>query len=90
MNITVVGSGYVGLVTAACLADFGHQVIGVDLDEEKIVRLQRGEIPIYESGLDDIVRRNLKENRLRFTTDLAEGVRHSQVIFIGVGTAGRI
>lgn len=89
MNITVVGSGYVGLVTAACLADFGHQVIGVDLDEEKIVRLQRGEIPIYESGLDDIVRRNLKEGRLRFTTDLAEGVRHSQVIFIGVGTPAR-
>lgn len=86
MNITVVGSGYVGLVTAACLADFGHQVIGVDQDEGKIVRLQQGEIPIYELGLEDIVRRNLKEHRLHFTTDLAEGVHHSQVIFIGVGT----
>lgn len=86
MNITVVGSGYVGLVTAACLADFGHHVTSVDKDAGKIERLKNGEIPIYEMGLEDIVRRNMREKRIRFTTDLAEGVVKSEVVFIGVGT----
>lgn len=86
MNITVVGSGYVGLVTAACLADFGHSVVSVDKDAGKIAKLKQGEIPIYEIGLEDIVQRNLREGRIVFTTDIAEGVTKSQVIFIGVGT----
>jgi UDPglucose 6-dehydrogenase len=86
MNITVIGTGYVGLVTAACLADFGHFITGVDIDSQKIDRLNEGQIPIYEIGLDEIVRRNLKEKRLSFSTDLSKGVKNSQVIFIGVGT----
>jgi UDPglucose 6-dehydrogenase len=86
VNIAVVGSGYVGLVTAACLADFGHFVISIDKDRAKIEKLKKGQIPIYELGLEEIVHRNAREGRLTFTTDLAEGVKQSQVIFIGVGT----
>jgi UDPglucose 6-dehydrogenase len=86
VNITVIGSGYVGLVTAACLADFGHFVISIDKDRAKIEKLKKGQIPIYELGLEEIVHRNAREGRLTFTTDLAEGVKQSQVIFIGVGT----
>lgn len=86
MNISVIGSGYVGLVTAACLADFGHFVISVDKDALKIQKLNHGEIPIYEIGLEEIIRRNMRENRLSFTTGLGLGVKNSQVIFIGVGT----
>mgnify|MGYP001278175845 CR=1 FL=1 len=86
MYITVVGSGYVGLVTAACLADFGHFVTSVDKDPGKIERLKRGEIPIYEPGLDEVVKRNVQADRLKFTTDLGVGVTNSQVIFIAVGT----
>lgn len=86
MHITVVGSGYVGLVTAACLADFGHFVTGVDKDAGKIERLKKGEIPIYEPGLDDVVLRNVQAKRLDFTTDLSVGVAKSQVVFIAVGT----
>jgi UDPglucose 6-dehydrogenase len=86
MNITVVGSGYVGLVTAACLADFGHFVVSVDKDAGKIERLTKGEIPIYEIGLEEIVQRNLREGRIVFTTDLQVGMAKAQVIFIGVGT----
>ncbi|MGE5558470.1 MAG: UDP-glucose dehydrogenase family protein [Bacillota bacterium] len=86
MYITVMGSGYVGLVTAACLADFGHFVTSVDKDTEKISKLKNGEIPVYELGLKEIVQRNTREGRLIFTTDLAEGVKKSPVIFIGVGT----
>jgi UDPglucose 6-dehydrogenase len=86
MNITVIGSGYVGLVTAACLADYGHFVVGVDKDAAKIGRLKNGQIPIYEIGLDEIVQRNLRDGRLTFTTDLQAGMAKAQVIFIGVGT----
>lgn len=86
MNITIIGTGYVGLVTAACLADFGHFVTGVDKDKSKIDKLLNGEIPIYEPGLDAIVSRNVREGRLRFSMDLATEAAKTQVLFIAVGT----
>lgn len=89
MNICIVGSGYVGLVTAACFAEFGIRVICIDNDTEKIEMLQRGEIPIYEPGLEEKVRRNIKEQRLSFTTDITQGLRNALVIFIAVGTPSR-
>ncbi|MCB0329504.1 MAG: UDP-glucose/GDP-mannose dehydrogenase family protein [Bdellovibrionales bacterium] len=86
MEIAVVGSGYVGLVAGACFADSGNEVYCVDKDEKKIEALLAGNIPIYEPGLKDIVARNAKNGRLKFTTSLQEGVEASQVIFIAVGT----
>ncbi|MGE5125971.1 MAG: UDP-glucose dehydrogenase family protein [Betaproteobacteria bacterium] len=86
MNISVVGTGYVGLVVGACLAENGNSVTCVDSDGAKIERLRRGEIPIYEPGLTEMVPRNVSEERLRFSTDLAEAVRASEVVFIAVGT----
>jgi UDPglucose 6-dehydrogenase len=86
MRICVVGSGYVGLVTGACLADFGIHVIGVDKDASKIAALERGEIPIYEPGLETIVEKNMAAGRLTFTTDLAPAIEAADVIFIAVGT----
>ncbi len=86
MNLAVVGTGYVGLVTGACFAEFGNHVIGVDKDEAKIERLKRGEVPIYEPGLEGLVRRNLAAGRLEFTTDLPRAIRESLVVFIAVGT----
>ena len=86
MNICVIGTGYVGLVTGACFAEFGVQVRCADNDAEKVARLQQGEVPIYEPGLDEIVERNLRQGRLSFTTDTAEAVRHSLVVFIAVPT----
>lgn len=86
MNVCVIGTGYVGLVTGATFADLGNEVICVDKDEAKIARLKRAEMPIYEPGLEEIVRRNLEEGRISFTTDIAEGVKRSLVIFIAVGT----
>jgi UDPglucose 6-dehydrogenase len=86
MKIAVVGSGYVGLVAGACFAESGNEVVCVDIDAKKIERLIAGEIPIYEPGLEDLVKRNHAENRLSFTTSLAEGVKASEVIFIAVGT----
>ena len=86
MNICVVGSGYVGLVTGACLADFGVQVTGVDKDRAKVEALKRGEIPIYEPGLDALVRKNTAEGRLSFTTELGPAVEAAQAVFIAVGT----
>ncbi len=86
MNISVVGTGYVGLVVSACLAENGNHVIAVDIDEEKIARLKRGEIPIYEPGLAELVKRNVDEERLSFATDFDNAVRQSKVIFIAVGT----
>lgn len=86
MNISVVGTGYVGLVVSACLAENGNQVIAVDIDEEKIARLKRGEIPIYEPGLAELVKRNVDEERLSFATDFDNAVRQSKILFIAVGT----
>ena len=86
MHIAVIGTGYVGLVTGAGLADFGNEVTCVDIDEKKIDALRQGLIPIYEPGLDKIVSRNVTEERLRFSTDLPEAIRASRAIFIAVGT----
>jgi UDPglucose 6-dehydrogenase len=86
VHIGVVGTGYVGLVVGACLAENGNFVVCVDNDADKVDRLRRGEIPIYEPGLNDLVPRNVAEERLRFTTDLADAVRASDLIFIAVGT----
>ena len=86
MKITVVGTGYVGLVTGACLANVGNDVLCVDLDAGKVAQLRDGVVPIYEPGLQDIVRRNLAAGRLRFTTDVAEGARFGRLQFIAVGT----
>jgi UDPglucose 6-dehydrogenase len=86
MRVAVIGTGYVGLVVGAGLADTGNDVICADIDQDKIVRLERGEIPIYEPGLQPLVERNLEDGRLRFSTDVARAVRDSDVIFIAVGT----
>lgn len=86
MKITVVGSGYVGLVTGACLADVGNDVMCLDLDERKIDMLRDGRVPIYEPGLSDMVKSNAQAGRLSFTTDPAEAARHGLVQFIAVGT----
>ncbi|HYC91049.1 MAG TPA: UDP-glucose/GDP-mannose dehydrogenase family protein [Thermoanaerobaculia bacterium] len=86
MDIAVIGTGYVGLVTGAGLADFGNDVICVDVDVRKIDALKNGIIPIYEPGLDNLVSKNVSEGRLRFTTDLADAIRSARAIFIAVGT----
>ena len=86
MNLTVVGAGYVGLVTGTCFAEMGNDVICVDIIEKKIEKLNRGKSPIYEPGLQELLRRNLHEERLKFTTNIAEAVRKSLIIFIAVGT----
>jgi len=86
MKISVVGTGYVGLVVAACLAENGNHVTAVDIDEEKIARLNRGEIPIYEPGLAELVKRNMVEERLTFTQDFDGAVEDAGIIFIAVGT----
>ncbi|MCH8545005.1 MAG: UDP-glucose/GDP-mannose dehydrogenase family protein [Alcanivorax sp.] len=86
MNITIFGTGYVGLVTGSCLADAGHNVLCVDVDETKVAALKKGQIPIYEPGLEAMVTRNVKEGRLAFTTDAAEGVNFGTLQFIAVGT----
>ncbi|QLH38969.1 MAG: UDP-glucose/GDP-mannose dehydrogenase family protein [Defluviicoccus sp.] len=89
MRITMVGAGYVGLVSGVCFADFGHSVICTDKDAAKIAALEDGRIPIYEPGLDDLVVANRRQGRLLFTTDLAEAVRQSEAVFIAVGTPSR-
>src|SRR5271170_5281648 len=86
MRITIFGSGYVGLVTGACLADAGNQVVCVDVDERKIAMLMRGEVPIHEPGLDTVVKRNFEAGRLRFTTNAEEGVQHGLFQLIAVGS----
>src|SRR5438094_8427902 len=85
MKIAVVGSGYVGLVVGACLAENGNAVICVDKDEAKIATLHAGHMPIYEPGLEELVRRNRHEERLSFTTDLPTAVRASEIVFVAVG-----
>lgn len=89
MRLTMIGSGYVGLVSGACFADFGHDVVCVDKDESKIAALLEGRMPIYEPGLDHLVATNVAAGRLRFTTDLAEGVKDADAVFIAVGTPSR-
>lgn len=86
MNLAVVGTGYVGLVAGTCFAESGNDVICVDIDEGKIAALKAGKVPFYEPGLEELVRRNLEEQRLSFTTELKTAVRQSSVIFIAVGT----
>ncbi|TWP30662.1 UDP-glucose/GDP-mannose dehydrogenase family protein [Apibacter muscae] len=86
MNITIVGTGYVGLVSGTCLADLGHSVHCVDINEEKVQMMKKGEVPIYEPQLEEVFLRNIKGNRLFFTTDLAEAVKKSNVIFLALPT----
>src|SRR5215468_5083096 len=86
MNIAVVGTGYVGLVSGTCYAENGNEVVCVDIDAARISALNQGKIPIYEPGLEELVRRNSKDKRIRFSTDLADAVRQSMVSFIAVGT----
>ena len=89
MKIAMVGSGYVGLVTGACFAEFGFKVTNIDLDEQKIKDLKQAKIPIYEPGLESLVQQSLKQGRLTFTTDLAQAVQKAQVVMIAVGTPSR-
>ena len=86
MDISIIGTGYVGLVTGACLADIGHKVICSDIDEEKITQLNRGQIPIYEPGLDELVSRNKENKRISFTCNIRKAIENSKVVFIAVGT----
>ena len=86
MKIAVVGTGYVGLVSGTCFAETGNHVTCIDIDKNKVDKLSRGEITIYEPGLEKIFLRNLKDNRLTFTTDLAEGVKEAKVVFLALPT----
>src|SRR6202142_111168 len=89
MRVAMIGTGYVGLVSGACFADFGHVVTCIDKDASKIDRLKKGEIPIFEPGLDDLVARNVREDRLFFAVDGAEAVKAADGVFIAVGTPSR-
>ncbi|HLU92649.1 MAG TPA: 2-dehydropantoate 2-reductase N-terminal domain-containing protein, partial [Membranihabitans sp.] len=86
MNIAVVGTGYVGLVTGTCLAETGNHVICIDVDEDKVKRMQAGEVPIYEPGLKTLFDRNSRQGRLAFTTSLAEGIKEAEVVFLALPT----
>ena len=86
MRLCVIGTGYVGLVSAACFAEIGHDVIGVDIDKEKVARLQKGECPIYEPGLSELLTKHLRDGKISFTTNLDEGIRSCQLIMAAVGT----
>lgn len=86
MKLAVFGTGYVGLVQSACMAELGNEVVGVDIDENKVKLLSEGKSPIYEPGIEEILKRNLKEGRLHFTTDAVEGLKDADVVFIAVGT----
>ncbi len=85
-QICVVGVGYVGLVTAACFSDLGNRVIALDINEQRIEGLVRGEMPIYEPGLEELVERNVRAGRLTFTTSYEEGLENTEFVFIAVGT----
>jgi len=86
MHITMIGTGYVGLVSGACFSEFGHHVVCMDKDGEKVAALERGEIPIYEPGLHELVRKNVADGRLSFTTDMAQAASKAQAVFLAVGT----
>ena len=86
MRVTIFGTGYVGLVTGACLAEAGNHVLCVDIDKQKISGLQRGELPIFEPGLEEIVKRTSEAGRRQFTTDISAAVSHGELLFITVGT----
>ncbi len=86
MNVAVIGTGYVGLVTGTCLAETGNEVVCVDIDEKKVKKMRNGEVPIYEPHLDVLFERNLKANRLKFTTSLEEGLQHGEIIFLALPT----
>ncbi|MBE7125118.1 UDP-glucose dehydrogenase family protein [Bacillus mycoides] len=86
MNIAIFGTGYVGLVTGVCLSDIGHRVTCIDIDENKVAKMKAGISPIYEPGLDELMSKNIKENRLLFTTDCRQGIEEADVIYIAVGT----
>src|SRR5690348_7063451 len=89
MRIAMIGTGYVGLVSGACLSEFGHTVVCVDKLEEKVTALRNGEIPIYEPGLDEVVATNVKAGRLFFETDIAKAMKGAEAVFIAVGTPSR-
>ena len=89
MRVAMIGTGYVGLVSGACFADFGHEVTCVDKDTGKIAALEHGEVPIYEPGLNDLVAVNMRAGRLKFTTDLPSAVADADAVFIAVGTPSR-
>ena len=89
MKITMIGAGYVGLVSGVCFSDFGHDVVCVEKNPERLSKLKAGEVPIYEPGLDELMARNVEAGRLSFTDDLAEGIRDAAAIFIAVGTPTR-
>lgn len=86
MRVTVFGVGYVGLVTGTCLAETGNDVLCIDIDQQKVERLEKGIIPIFEPGLEELVQRNIREGRLNFSTDAAAGIRHGEIVFCAVGT----
>src|SRR5256885_9116015 len=86
MDVSIIGSGYVGLVTGACFADVGHNVICIDNDARKVETLRAGKVPIYEPGLEEIIHRNVSARRLRFSGSIQEGVDNSQIVFIAVPT----
>src|SRR5215471_18919040 len=86
MRITIFGTGYVGLVTGACLAEVGNDIVCVDVDAAKVARLEAGEIPIFEPGLEELVAANRATGRLRFTTDAVAAIAHASLLFIAVGT----
>jgi len=86
MNIAIVGTGYVGLVSGTCFAETGNNVVCIDIDENKVLRMQNGEVPIYEPGLEVLFERNTKQGRLSFTTDLTEGIKNAEIIFLALPT----
>lgn len=90
MKIAVIGTGYVGLVSGTCFAEWGHDVVCVDKNADKISRINNGQLPIYEPDLDILVARNREADRLSFTCDLASAITNAQVVFIAVGTPSRV
>ena len=89
MKITMIGAGYVGLVSGVCFSDFGHDVVCVENNPDRLAMLQKGKVPIYEPGLENLMARNIEAGRLSFTSDLAHGVKDAAAIFIAVGTPTR-